>query len=194
MNGLEIIGRVGAKFFAWGVDSQGRGLVAASSESEDRHINQVSGKVWSVDVDGTTANAGAYFYYFHNSSTAILHITDVRSHCQDAASIIDIDAVTVGTIGNDTAITDAQKTSRHVSHSAPLAVTQAIATSATGLTGLTKTGNIFHAGSLDNKSSHLSTSSNVIIPVGAAVAIKVITANATNGIVATISFVEVSHE
>jgi len=54
--------------------------------------------------------------------------------------------------------------------------------------------NIFHAGNLDNKSSHLSTSSNIIIPPGAALAINVITANATNGVTFTWSMVEVVHE
>ena len=42
------------------IDSQGRAEVFAASESEDRHINQTTGKVWSVDLDGVTANSGVY--------------------------------------------------------------------------------------------------------------------------------------
>jgi hypothetical protein len=70
----------------------------------------------------------------------------------------------------------------------------AYATAATGLTGLTKVANLFHAGSLDNKSSHLRTTSNIIIPPGGALAVKIRTANATLCVTATWSLVEVPAE
>ena len=176
------------------VDSQGRGQILAASEAEDRHINQLSGKVWSIDLDGAVANAGTYVAWFQNTSQAHYHMTDMRAHCNDAASILDVDEVTVATIGNNTAFLPSQVVSRNIGNSIVPVGNMDYATSATGLTGLTKVGNVFHAGSLDNKSSHLSTTSNVIIPPGAALAIKVITANATGGVTFTWSLVEVEHE
>ncbi len=191
---IEIIGRVGAQAYAWAVDSQGRGLIAASSEAEDRHINQVSGKVWSIDLDGAVANAGTYVAWFHNTSQVFYHMTDMRAHCLDAASILDVDEVTAGTIGNNTAFLPNQVASRNIGNSTVPVGDMDYAATATGLTGLTKVANIFHAGSLSSQSSHLSTSSNIIIPPGAALAIKVITANATDGVTFTWSLVEVTHE
>jgi len=190
----EITGRTGAQMNAWAVDSQGRGQILAASESEDRHINQISGKVWSIDLDGAVANAGTYVAWFQNTSQVFYHMTDMRAHCLDAASILDVDEVTVGTIGNETAFLPSQVASRNIGNSAVPVGNMDYAATATGLTGLTKVANIFHAGNLDNKSSHLSTSSNIVIPPGAALAIKVITANATNGITFTWSMVEVVHE
>ena len=192
--GQEIIGRTGAQMNAWSVDSQGRGQVLAASESEDRHINQLSGKVWSIDLDGAVANAGTYVAWFQNTSQVFYHMTDMRAHCLDAASMLDIDEVTVGTIGNQTAFLPSQVASRNIGNSTVPIGNMDYAASATGLTGLTKVANIFHAGNLDNQSSHLSTTSNIIIPPGAALAINVITANATGGVTFTWSMVEVSHE
>ena len=191
---MEIIGRTGAKTYALSVDSQGRAIIAASSEAEDRHINQINGKVWSIDLDGAVANAGTYVAWFQNTSQVFYHMTDMRAHCLDAASILDIDEVTVGTIGNQTAFLPSQVASRNVGNSTVPTGSMDYATDATGLTGLTKVANMFHAGNLDNKSSHLSTSSNIIIPPGGALAVKVVTANATNGVTFTWSMVEVSHE
>lgn len=191
---LEIIGRICGPFNPWAIDSQGRGLILAHSESEDRHINQLNGKVWSIDLDGAVANAGTYVAWFQNTSQVFYHMTDMRAHCLDAASILDIDEVTVGTIGNQTAFLPSQVASRNIGNSSVPIGNMDYATSATGLTGLTKVATIFHAGSLDNQSSHLRTTSNIIIPPGAALAVKAITANATNGITFTWSMVEVAHE
>jgi len=191
---MEIIGRIGAKMYALSVDSQGRASVAASSEAEDRHINQHNGKVWSIDLDGVVANAGTYVAWFQNTSQVHYHMTDMRAHCLDAASILDIDEVTVSTIGNQTAFVPNQVASRNIGNSTIPVGNMDYAADATGLTGLTKVANIFHAGNLDNKSSHLSTTSNIIIPPGAALGVKILTANATNGITFTWSLVEVEHE
>lgn len=191
---IEIVGRTGSQFNALAIDSQGRAEVIAASESEDRHINQVSGRVWSIDLDGAVANAGTYVAWFQNTSQVFYHMTDMRAHCEDAASILDIDEVTVGTIGNNTAFLPNQVASRNIGNSTVPTGNMDYATTATGLTGLTKVANIFHAGSADNKTSHLSTSSNIIIPPGAALAVNVRTANATNGVTFTWSMVEVAHE
>ena len=176
------------------VDSQGRGVIQGSTESEDRHINAVSGKVWSVDLDGIVIDADAYVAYFKNTSQVFYHLTDMRAHCEDAPSILDLDEVTVGTIGNNTDFIPSALASRHIGTSTNPTGDMGYTASATGLTGLSKVGNLFHAGSLDNKSSHLSTTSNVIIPPGAALAVKVRTANAINGVTVTWSLVEVAHE
>lgn len=191
---LEIIGRTGAKTYAVSVDSQGRLSVAAASESEDRHINQHSGKSWSIDMDGVAANAGVYIAWFQNTSQVHYHLTDMRAHCNDAASILDLDEVTVTTIGNQTAFLPTSVSSRNLGNSIVPVGNMDYATSATGLTGLTKVSNLFHAGSLDNKSSHIKTTSNIIIPPGSAMGLKVITANATGGLAVTWSMVEVEHE
>lgn len=194
MSMMEIFGRIGSKISPMQVDSQGRAQVFAASESEDRHINQHTGKVWSIDLDGVLINAGAYIAWFQNTGIETYHLTDMRNHCLDAASIIDIDQVAVGTIGNNTAFLPAAVGSRNIGTTATPTGNMDRATSATGLTGLTKVKNMFHAGSLDNKSSHLSTSSNIIVPPGAALAVKVITANAANGLKITWSLVAVEHE
>ena len=191
---LEIIGRTGAKTYAVSVDSQGRISVASASEAEDRHINQHSGKVWSIDMDGVAANAGVYIAWFQNTSQVHYHLTDMRAHCGDAASILDLDEVTVATIGNNTAFLPDSVSSRNLGNSTVPIGNMDHATSATGLTGLTKVANLFHAGSLDNQSSHIKTTSNIIIPPGSAMALKVITANAINGVSVTWSMVEVEHE
>ncbi len=188
---LEIIGRIGAKIYAMAVDSEGRASVFAHAESEDRHINQVSGKVWSVNYEAVTADAGVFALYFKNTGSTHLHITDVRNHCRDAASELHWEGVT-GTVGGGTALTDIS--SRNIGNSVALAATAEDADASTGLTGLSSTGVVFKSGSLDNKTSHLRTTSNLILGPGTAVALKVITANATNGISGTVSVVEIEHE
>jgi len=145
-------------------------------------------------MDGVTANAGTYIAWFQNTSQVFYHMTDMRAHCLDAASMFDIDEVTVATIGNNTAFLPGAVASRHIGTSINPTGNMDHAASATGLTGLTKIANLFHAGNLDNQSSHLSTSSNIIIPPGTALAVKVITANATLGLAITWSMVEVEHE
>ena len=191
---LEIIGRTGAKIYATSVDSEGRLSTFSVVEPEDRRINRTNGKVWSIDMDGVTANAGTYIAWFRNTSQVNYHLTDMRAHCNDAASVIDVDEVTVTTIGNNTSFLPNDVASRNIGTTHSPTGDMDHATSATGLTGLTKVSNLFHAGSLDNQSSHLSTSSNIIVPPGQAMAIKVLTANATLGLTVTWSLIEVEHE
>jgi hypothetical protein len=196
---MTIIKSAGVNEYGMKVDSQGRGVVIASTEAEDRHININSGKVWSADVDEIPINASTkatplYLAYFQNTSQVNYHMTDMRAHCGDLASVIDIDEVTVGTIGNHTAFQPDAIASRNIGKSANPIGDMAYASTATGLTGLTKVANIFHAGDLDNKSSHLATTSNIVIPPGAALGVAVRGLNATNGMTITWSLVEVSTE
>lgn len=181
------------------VDSQGRTVTVASVEAEDRHININEGKVWSVDLDGTTINAGTgavpvYIAYFQNTSQVHYHMTDMRAHCHDNAGIIDIDEVTVGTVGAATSFLPNQVASRNIGTSANPIGDMYYASADTGITGLTKIANIFHTGNLENKSSHLRTTSNIIVPPGGALGINVRALNATAGVTFTWSLVEVSHE
>lgn len=174
------------------VDEENRVRTFAVTETEDRHINKETGKVWSVDLDEVTINADVYLAYFQNNSTVNYHMTDMRAHCNDAASVIDIDEVTVGTVGGHTAFATTAVVSRNLGLAVAPVGDMAYASAATGITGLTKTKNIFHAGSLDNKTSHLATTSNIVIPPGAALAVLLRTANATNGATITWSLVEVA--
>ena len=195
---IMIIKNAGTIPYGMKVDSEGRGVIIAAVEAEDRHININSGKVWSADIDTIPINASTkatplYLAYFENTSTVNYHMTDMRAHCIDLASVIDIDEVTVGTIGNDTAFLPDAITSRHLGVSTNPLGNMAYATSATGLTGLTKVANLFHGGSLDNKSSKLKTTSNIIIPPGTALAVAVRGAQAT-GVIITFSMVEVAVE
>jgi len=194
---MSVITNSGTIPYGMKVDYQGRGVVSAAVEFEDRHININSGKVWSADVDQIPINASTkatplYLAYFQNTSTVNYHMTDMRAHCGDLASIIDVDEVTVGTIGGHTAFLPNAIASRNIGTSLNPIGNMAYASAATGLTGLTKVANIFHAGSLDNKTSHLSTTSNIIIPPGGALAVAVRGLNATNGMTITWSLVEVN--
>jgi len=187
---MFIEGNDGAKIHRVSVDDEGRLFTFAVSENEDRHINQKNGKVWSAVINGVAIDAGQYIAYFKNTGTANYHLTDIRAHMQFAASMYTVEFVS-GTVGGGTSLLPAEITSRNLGSSTDPIGTMEYATAATGLTGLTSEGVLFYAGSLDNKSSHLRTSSNIIIPPGTAIAIKVITANAAPGVTMTGSFVEV---
>jgi hypothetical protein len=173
------------------VDNEKRLRTFSVIEAEDRHINKESGKVWSADIDEVAINVDVYIAYFQNTSTVNYHMTDMRAHCLDAASIIDIDEVSIGTVGGQTAFQPDAVASRKIGESVSPTGDMAFATAVTGITGLTKVANIFHAGSLDNKSSHLRTTSNIIIPPGGALGVLLRTANATNGVTITWSLAEV---
>lgn len=174
------------------VDEKGRLRGFSVVEQEDRYIAKETGKSWSIDIDSVLINAGVYIAYFQNTSTVNYHLTDMRSHCKDAISLIDIDEVTVGTIGSATIFADSQVASRKIGESVLPVGDMYYASAATGITGLTKVSTIFHSGSLDDKTSHLRTTSNIIVPPGGALAVKIITANATNGVTITWSLVEVA--
>ena len=189
---LEIIGRLGATNHVLAIDSQGRAQVASASESEDRHINQTSGNVWSLNYEALLINANVYGLYIKNIGPTNQHITDLRNHAIDAATEVRMDLVT-GVVAGGTPVTDIQTRNPGSSAADPV-ITIEYATAATGLTGLTKANTIFNCGSLDNKTSHLKTSSNIILGPSQAIAILFKTANAINGITGTISLVEITHE
>ena len=179
------------------VDDEGRLRTFSVVEAEDRHINKETGKVWSIDLDSVLTNASTkatplYIAWFQNTSNVNYHMTDMRVHCADLAGIVDLDEVTVGTIGNQTAFLPAAVNSRRIGTAVNPTGEMDYATTATGLTGLTKVANILHAGSLDVKSSKIGITSNVIIPPGQALAVGVRALNATLGVTITWSMVEVA--
>ena len=170
------------------VDSEGRLNVFAATEGEDRHVNQTSGKVWSVPFTLTTTGANAYAAYIKNTGTKNLHVTDVRIVNTGTASAIDIDYVS-GTAATTTAIT---AISRNLANPVIPAADMFGASAGTGITGLTDEGLLFPKYSKANDEMHLRTTSNIIIPPGQAMAIKVVTSGAI--LTGSISVAEINVE
>lgn len=153
------------------VDSQGRFQVYASTEREDRHINQKSGKVWSVPYAITTTGASAYIAYIKNTGTKNLHVTDNRMTNTGTASVVHHSYVS-GTPAGTTVITPV---SRNLGTPVVMVADTYQASAGTGITGLTLEGQLFPKFSKANDELHLLTSSNIIVPPGKAMAINVVT-------------------
>lgn len=170
------------------VDKEGRLQVFAATEGEDRHINQSTGKCWSVPFAITTTGANAYVAYIKNTGTKNLHITDVRITNTGTQSIIDFDYVTGIAVGTTAIVPVSRQLGSPVIPDAELF----LASATTGITGLVDAGLLFPKLSKANDEMHLKTSSNIIIPPGQASAIKVITSGAE--LTGSISLVEVEVE
>ncbi len=170
------------------VDSEGRLSIFASQEGEDRHINQTSGKVWSVPFVITTTGANAYVFHMKNTGTKNLHVTDIRMVNTGTASAVDIDAVT----GIAAGTTDVIPVSRNIGNPVIMAADNHVASAGTGITGLTDAGLLFPKYSKANDEIHLKTSSNIILPPGQAIAIKVVTSGAI--LTGSVSVAEVNVE
>jgi hypothetical protein len=170
------------------VDQEGRLNVFAATEQEDRHINQSSGKCWSIPVAITTTGANAYISYVKNTGTKNQHITDVRLTNTGTASVVDFDWVS----GTPAGTTEVTPISRQLGNPAPVAGDLFQASAGTGITGLTDEGLLFPKFSKANDELHLRTSSNIIIPPGQAFAIKVVTSGGVY--TGSISLVEVEIE
>jgi hypothetical protein len=168
------------------VTSDNRGKVSSVSEPLDTHINHYDGKVWSVSFfDVNPVGANDYFFYFKNTGTAEIAITDFRMSATTTASRIYINSVS-GT-PTFTAGTDLTPVSRNIGKPATMSAT---IKSDTDTTGLTNDGTLFHM-ELDtvNKLFHLSTSSKLIIPQGKAIAIQWV--EATGEVSGVVSFIEI---
>jgi hypothetical protein len=149
----------------------------------DEHINQESGKVWSVPFEGLNpAGADDYVVYIKNTGDKVIHISDVRIMADTAATQVEIHAVT----GTASGGTDVSAVSRTVESAAtPTATIQ----TGTDITGLTTAGTIFFLQcAVVNTEYHLRTSSKIRIPKGKAVALLVETATAN--VTGVISIVE----
>lgn len=161
------------------VDSGNRLRVFSVSEPGDFHVNK-DGRVWSLDVSLTPTDADDYFFYIKNTGTTDLGISDFRISSTVATEIA-IEKVTGTVVGG----TELPLIARNLGSSR---VPSATIESGVSLTGLTKVGRLFFM-ELDtvDRLYHLSTSSNIIIPQGASLAIKRVAA--TGLINATISLV-----
>lgn len=148
------------------VNEKGQLKAFAVSEPEDKFINQAGG-VYSVYFSVTPAGANDYFYYLKNEGTTDLNITDIRIKSTVATAIY-YEYVS----GTPTYVTgtDTTNTNRNLGSSRLL---NAESKYDTDITGLTSEGIIFfeQCASADTRYK-LSTSSNIIIPQGKAIAFK----------------------
>jgi hypothetical protein len=148
------------------VDDQGRLDVFGVSEPEDKYLNQ-AGAVHSVYFTVTPAGANDYFYYLKNTGTTDLNITDIRIQSTVATTIYyeQVSGTPTYVTGTDTT-----NTNRNLGSSRLL---DAESKYDTDITGLTSEGVVFFE-TCDTAGARykLSTTSNIIIPQGKAIAFK----------------------
>lgn len=148
------------------VDAKNRLKVFAVAEPEDKQLN-IDGGVHSVYFTVTPAGANDYFYYLENTGTSDLDITDIRISSSVATTVF-YEYVS----GTPTYVTgtDAADTNRNLGSSRALSV---VSKYDTDITGLTSEGVLFfeECATADTRYK-LSTSSNIIIPQGKAIAFK----------------------
>ena len=148
------------------VDGQGRMDVFGVAEPEDKYLNQ-SGAVHSIYFSVTPAGANDYFYYLKNTGTSDLNITDIRIKSSVATTIYyeHVSGTPTYVTGTDTS-----DVNRNLGSSRLLDVESKYDTD---ITGLTSEGVIFfeRCDTADTRYK-LSTTSNIIIPQGKAIAFK----------------------
>lgn len=145
------------------VDQRGRAKTIAQTETNDRLANR-EGQVWSVYFS-VTPTASNYFFYYKNDSTQNVNITDIRA-VSSAVNKIYYRAVS-GTPTPTGAVTE-QVTTRLVGDSTPI---EATIVAAASIAGLADDGVLFFESfAAANKREKLSSTSNIIIPQGKAVA------------------------
>lgn len=176
---MEQLESAGVNKYVLIIDSSGRALSFATSETEDKHVNKTTGKTWSLDIPSITpVGINDYFFYIKNTGQENIGITDIRL-IGAAATLIDVDKVSgtpIYVVG-----TDITPLSRNTGKQP--ALTSIIKFDA-DITGLTDEGRWFPmqiqgATTLE----HLSTSSNIILEPGGAMALKSSVATALEGTV-----------
>ncbi len=154
------------KGFKAKIDDENRLHTFSVIEPEDKHINR-SGGVWSLYFTVTPAGANDHFFYFKNTGTDDLGITDIRISSSVATEIL-YEQVS----GTPTYVTgtDSDVTSRNLGNTN---VPEAIMKFDTDITGLSSSGVIAfeECAAADTKYTTTMTSS-VIVPQGQAVAFK----------------------
>lgn len=156
------------------VDTNNRLRTLAVSESLDRTINEIDGKVWSVPFENII-NAGAddYIIYVKNTGSVDLHISSIRIACS-AATQVEVHAVTGTAGGSPTAITAVPR--KLGSSQAPTADLY----SDPDITGLTSDGTLFFIQCpTADKEEHLRPESTIVIPKSKAIAILIETTTIT---------------
>ena len=148
------------------IDDQNRAQVFAVVEPEDKYVNR-RGEVWSQYFTVTPAGANDYFYYIKNDGTKDIAITDIRISSTVPTQVF-YDFVS----GTPTFVTgtDVETTARNLGSAS---VPDVIAKYDTDITGLTANGVLFFEELPVAATRYkLSTSSNIIITAGQAVAFR----------------------
>lgn len=148
------------------VDEEGRLLSFAVSEPEDKYINREGG-VHSAYFAVTPAGANDYFFYIKNEGVSELFISDIRIK-SSVPSTIYYESVSGTPVF--TAESPISPTNRNLG--SPKALKATISSDA-NITGLSSDGVVFFEGiATANTRYKLSTTSNIIIPQGKAVAFR----------------------
>ena len=180
--GLQIEDGLGRGFLV-GVDSENRIHTTAVTQSIDEHVNQETGKVWSIPfgpLDPTDVND--YVVYIKNTGDKTISITDIRVSATGAASVMSLTGVT-GTAVSGSTITPVSRT---VGSSATMT---AIVEGGVNITGITTSGTLFLIDiPVVATLYHLRTTSKVRIPKGQAVGLSV--SVATSIVTGIVSIVE----
>lgn len=154
------------------VDSSNRLMTFSITEQEDKYLNINFGDVFSVHFSVTPAGANDYFFYFKNTGTKTVSLTDVRIS-SSAATNVTLEHVS-GT-PSYTSDTDLTPTNRNLGSSKTITGT---IKSDTDTTGLTSEGVLFHIECpVADTLYHLRTSSNIVIPQGSSIALKRVAAS-----------------
>lgn len=163
-----------------GVDKENRLKVLGVSEPVDRHVNRTEAKSWSVSFEAVTAaGANDYFFYLKNTGTETYTITDIRIS-SSVATKIDYDRVS----GTPTYVTgtDCAIVNRNTSSTNSPTISCKYDTDITGLTdeGLL----FFEQCAVADTRYKLTTTSNIILTPGQAIAFKRVAATgAVTGVV-----------
>ena len=146
------------------VDDENRVHTFSVIEPEDKHINR-EGKVWSVLANTTPAGSGDGIFYFKNTGTAEIAFTDIRVSCAGASQLNIKQVSGTPTFASGTDLTPV---ARNLGSSKTITGT---IKQDTNTTSLTDEGTLFfiECPAADTL-YHLSTSSNIIIPQGQAIA------------------------
>ena len=165
-----------------GVDDGGRLMAFAVSEPEDKRLNQEGG-VHSIYFDVTPAGANDYFYYLNNEGIHDILITDIRISSSVPTNLY---YEYVSGVPSYVTGTDTEDTNRNLGSSRQLSATSKYDTN---ITGLSSEGVLFfeRCATADVRYK-LSTSSNIIIPQGKAIAFR--REEATGTIKALVSLVD----
>lgn len=150
------------------VDNEQRLRVLAVSEPVDRHVNISSQGQWSISITVTPTGANDYFFYLKNTSASTAYaITDIRISSTVATEITYEHVSGTPTYSG---ATDAPITNRYLGSSRQPTVTCKYDTD---ITNLTSEGEIFFEECANADTRYkLSTSSNIIVPPGQAIAFK----------------------
>lgn len=146
------------------VDEENRLRTFSVTEPEDKHINR-EGKVWSVTSNTTPVGANDYIFYFKNTGTETIALTDIMASAGGASKLY-IVAVT----GTPTFTAGADLTPVTRNRGSSQTITATIKED-TNTTGLTNAGTLFVLPCpVADTLYHIRTSSNIIIPQGQAIA------------------------